>query len=152
MGYSQTVPYAQLDCYTDRKDTVVINTTANPKTIRDITLPVYTRPLSYAFVDIIAYRYADTSGGDNQVLGTPYIGITDSGGTLQNAGDIISGSLYRLQASEVVHCQNICYGNTDIKQYLTSGCTRTIKFGNIRSSFDNLEVNELLGRVRLYFL
>ena len=151
MGYAQTVPYAQLDCYTDAKDTVTINNVATDRTIKDIVLPMYTRPLTSAYVDIICNRYSDESHGDNMIV-SGYIGITDSGGTLQNAGTITGGALFRLAADEVVHSQRIAFGNIDIAQYLSGGATRTIKFGDITASWSFIEANELYGRVRLYFL
>jgi hypothetical protein len=126
-----------------------MNTVAADLTINSFVIPDYKGTPDYAYVDIYTQRQRNQALVANRIS-TGYIGITDSVGTLQNAGDLPNGTL-RMDASVDSYGIYKFPGYENVAQYLLPGATRTVKLGQIACFNSAIDLFGCYGSLRMYF-
>ena len=108
-----------------------------------VTIMAFTEPLKAAYLDMWVGTAQDTSGAENYAYG--YFAVsTDAGATYHHS--ILFQVIVPANAIIPVGWY---YGSTNIKQYITSGATMTVKIDNAEADANNLVLSNLSAVLRL---
>ena len=153
MGYADTLPYSEILIKTPLKDVLTIKEVVADYVVGSLTIPTFTHPLHYAYLDMVIQGAIDDSGVPVYNwfnTGSGSYGLKDTGGTYRIAQDIDQGYC-NVKASSRWDSHYVITGTVNIAQYITSGATQEVRFHDVRAANDNLYLLASYGELRLYF-
>jgi hypothetical protein len=151
MGYANTLPFQYIEIYSQAKYGYIDGTTTPTDfVINDIVIPTFSQPLSFAYLDLIAYKWLDTAAAVGNYANGGVFGAHMHGGTFRTSYSFSNFEFYT-NPSEVVNNAYMIPGTNNVAPYIESGETYSCQLHSFRTFANDLFFYGVLCRLRMYF-
>ena len=148
MGYAISTPYQIVQTNSTLKNTAIFSTVLNDNLVNTMTTPIFERPPTKVYVDIICHVIKNNAANVN-AIDEGKIALFD-GVNFIDCGNIESGSAW-IESSTTAHIPFMFPGSTNIAAKVSSNTSYQSYFHDAKSFFDTLELRDLYTRFNFYF-